>query len=423
MATGRGQATISNFVVQNADSVGSASRDLQLILGAIRSHLGMDVAFVSEFTDGHRVFRSVDSDRDDQPVRVGGADPLEASYCQRVVDGRLPELIPDTAAVPGALELPVTTALPVGAHLSVPIRLKDGRIYGTFCCFSFAPDQSLNERDLKMMRVFADLAADRIEANLEADRRRQDVEQRIASVLAGNDLLTVYQPIFDLQKASVSGFECLTRISAAPVRSPDIWFKEAAEVGRGVELEMKAVERALLGIQDLPGDVYVALNLSPDSVMQGRISDVLQRVPRERVILEITEHAAIEHYLDLAKALASLRYEGLRVAVDDAGAGYASFRHILSLKPDLIKLDISLTRGIDTDPVRRSLATALIAFGRETGSEIVAEGVETAQELRALRALGVAKAQGYYLGRPAPLATAAAFCQPGRPLISGFNIG
>jgi hypothetical protein len=103
----------------------------------------MDVAFLSEFTDGQRVFRHVDSSLENLPVKVGGADPLEASYWQRVVDGRLPELIQDATAVPAAMELPVTRALPVGAHLSVPIKLKDGSVYGTFWCFSFTPTSPL----------------------------------------------------------------------------------------------------------------------------------------------------------------------------------------------------------------------------------------------------------------------------------------
>ena len=106
-----------------------------------------------------------------------------------------------------------------------------------------------------------------------------------------------------------------------------------------------------------------------------------------------------------------LREQGLRISVDDTGAGISSFRHILILKPDIIKLHMSLTRGIDSDAARRALASALIQFAKENGSEVIAEGVETAAELKALRALGVMRAQGYFLGRPAPLATAAALCR------------
>ncbi|MBT9569459.1 MAG: diguanylate cyclase [Thiobacillus sp.] len=132
-------------------------------LAAIRTHLGMDVAFISEFTDGQRMFRHVDSETGHAPIAVGEGGPLEESYCQRVVDGRLPELIPDAFAEPEAVALSATRDLPVRAHLSVPIRLANGDIYGTFCCFSPHPDASLNERDIALLRIFADLTARHIE--------------------------------------------------------------------------------------------------------------------------------------------------------------------------------------------------------------------------------------------------------------------
>jgi len=366
----------------------------------------MDVAFLSEFTDGQRVFRHVDSSLENQPVKVGGADPLEASYCQRVVDGRLPELIQDATAVPAAMELPVTRALPVGAHLSVPIKLKDGSVYGTFCCFSFTPDLSLNQRDLGMMRVFADLAADVIERNLEKGKQRDEKAKRIQSVISGDGLSIVYQSIINVAQDKVVGFESLTRFSATPLRGPDVWFNEAASVGMGAQLEMRAVELAMAALDSLPQDVYLSFNVSPEALINGDLRRVLEGMPLERLVLEITEHATIDEYSELTNALAPLRTQGLRLAVDDAGAGFASFRHILRLQPDIIKLDMSLTRDIDTDAARRALASALIRFAHETGSKIVAEGVETASELRVLRSLGVNKAQGYFLGRPAPLANA-----------------
>lgn len=132
-------------------------------LAAVRSHLGMEVAFISEFVDGQRIFRHVDSASGHAPIAVGDGDPLDSSYCQRVVDGRLPEIIPDTFELAETLALAPTRELPVRAHLSVPIHLSNGGIYGTFCCFSSTPDASLNERDIAMLRIFAELAARHIE--------------------------------------------------------------------------------------------------------------------------------------------------------------------------------------------------------------------------------------------------------------------
>lgn len=130
---------------------------LQNTLSALRRHLDMDVAFISHFHDGVREFRVVDSKNQNPPIAVGDSGPLEDSYCQRVIDGRLPEIINDAFELPEAMNMEVTALVPVRAHMSVPIKLSDGKVYGTFCCFSYTPDQTLNERDISVMHVFADL--------------------------------------------------------------------------------------------------------------------------------------------------------------------------------------------------------------------------------------------------------------------------
>lgn len=374
------------------------------ILHAVREHLKMEVAFVSEFTQGQRVFRYVDSSWGKSPVQVGAGGPLEESYCQRVVDGRLPELIHDAQANSIAAELEATFAVPVGAHMSVPIRLSDGSIYGTFCCFSRSADTSLNLRDLNLMRVFADLAGKMIDRERVAHHNLHEIHQRIRQVLHGDSMHMVYQPIYDLERAAIAGFESLSRFSATPTRSPDRWFNDAHAVGLGVELELKAIESALQVMPRLNGGLDLAVNASPETILDPRLEKLLANMDRvSHVVLEITEHAAVERYEEIASRLKPYRDKGLQIAVDDAGAGYASFRHILNLEPDRIKLDMSLTRDIDIDPARRALAAALIHFSADTGSILVAEGVETAAEAATLIELGVEKAQGYFLGRPMTL--------------------
>jgi len=372
------------------------------ILHAIRSHLNMEVAFVSEFTEGKRIFRYVDSDWSGNPVKINQSNPLEESYCQRVVDGRLPELIPDASCNRTALELPITCQLPVGAHMGVPIRLSDGSLYGTFCCFSRTPDHSLNTRDLALMRVFAELASKMIERERKLSTRRYTSRARIERVLSGNSLSMVYQPIVDINRNVIAGYEALARFGdEMPVSGPDQWFRDAHLAGLGVELEMHAIETALRVMPQLDKTIDIAVNASPETVLDSRLNALLGGTASlERLVLEITEHAAVERYEAIAQCLKPYRARGLKIAVDDAGAGYASFRHILNLVPDRIKLDMSLTRDIDVDPARRALAAALIHFSAETGSTLVAEGVETAAELNTLLELGVNRAQGYFLGRP-----------------------
>jgi len=372
-------------------------------LHAVRSHLGMEVAFIAEFSEGARVFRHVDGRTEHLVLCVGDSNPLEESYCQRVVDGRLPELINDATQLPAALELPVTRELPVGAHLSVPIRFSDGGVYGTFCCFSTRPDGSLNERDLNTLRLFAAFAGRLLETQAKSQQSCASKRSRIESVLAERSYGVVYQPIVHLVENRIVGHEALARFRADPQRTPDKWFDEAGQVGLQKELEIALIEAALQGFDRLPADSYLSLNVSPETILAGAVGEVLPSQPLDRLMLEVTEHALVQDYERLAEALEPLRREGLRLAVDDAGAGYASFRHILKLKPDVIKLDASLIRNVDSDTGCRALAAALIRFAEETGCKVVAEGVETQEELAMLRRLAVNKAQGYLLGRPSAL--------------------
>jgi EAL domain-containing protein (putative c-di-GMP-specific phosphodiesterase class I) len=162
------------------------------------------------------------------------------------------------------------------------------------------------------------------------------------------------------------------------------------------------VTAALTALESLPRHHFLTINVSPQTIVAAEFDDVLAERPLHRVILEVTEHAAVDEYANLTQALAPLRARGLRIAIDDAGAGHASFRHVVDMAPNVIKLDMGITRGIDVDRSRRALAAALIGFARETGAQIYAEGVETPAELSVLRELRIDAAQGYLLGRPMP---------------------
>jgi EAL domain-containing protein (putative c-di-GMP-specific phosphodiesterase class I) len=149
--------------------------------------------------------------------------------------------------------------------------------------------------------------------------------------------------------------------------------------------------------------MYLSVNASPELINLWANRELPGGVPYHRLLLEITEHHPIEDYDELLSALEPLRERGVRIAIDDAGAGYSSFRHILLIKPDVIKLDISITRGIDEDASRRALATALLSFAAEIGATLVAEGVETTAEKETLQQLGATLGQGYLFARPGPL--------------------
>jgi EAL domain-containing protein (putative c-di-GMP-specific phosphodiesterase class I) len=381
---------------------GVGDRGVSHVLRVVRKHLRMDVAFISHFRETDRVFEHVDADGV-APIAVGQSIPLEDGYCLKVVRGELPQLIADTSEVPAALAIPATQAIPIGAHLSIPVELESGEVYGTLCCFSHRPDKTLGERDIGMLRAFAEVLAGRIDERLSSERLEQRAAEEIRGLMRMGAPRIVYQPIYRLDDDTLVGVECLSRFDVEPYRSPDVWFNAAHSAGVGLELELQAIENALAALDQFPDEVFLGINSSPELILAGHLVPLLAQVDGSRVMLELTEHATVGDYVGLLHALEPLRRRGVRLAIDDAGAGYASMRHILNLKSDVIKLDMSLTRGIDKDASRRALAKGLISFAHEVGAHITAEGVETRAELEMLRRVGVDKVQGFFLSKPLSL--------------------
>lgn len=231
-----------------------------------------------------------------------------------------------------------------------------------------------------------------------------DARARVEPVLLDPSLLsTVLQPIVDLRSGEVFAAEALSRFSPAPHRPPDAWFADAHRCGLGVALEVLAVTQAVAQLDRVPEHVAVSVNVGAGAVRSHLLLDALEAAPHQRIILELTEHALVDDYPALVTSLRSLRRSGLRVAIDDTGSGYSGLSHILKMAPDFIKLDRELSSGIDLDPVRRALATSLVAFAADTGAEIVAEGIETEGELIEIGGLGIRYGQGFHLGHPVPV--------------------
>ncbi|MBV8559196.1 MAG: EAL domain-containing protein, partial [Acidimicrobiia bacterium] len=208
------------------------------------------------------------------------------------------------------------------------------------------------------------------------------------------DFRLVYQPIVHLDTGVVAGVEALCRFSDG--RSPENWFHQCEHLDLAAALDLAIIEQALADLPLLP-DGYLSINLSPSTLRDPRLTQLLRApgVPADRIVVEVTEHARVNDYLEAQRVLGALRRGGIRLAVDDAGSGYASLRHILELRPDIVKMDQSITRDIDSDPARQALATALVIFAGEIGASVVAEGVETEAELRALFAAGIQRGQGF----------------------------
>ncbi len=378
--------------------------------------MGMEIAYISEFlTDSAGetvVFRGVDGPGFEQLLAVGARKPREDTYCHHVLNGSLPGLMTDTRLYPNAQSLAVTHSIPIRAHISTPIYLPGGKVYGMLCCISPRADPSLTDRDMQVMKVFADMAAYHINQYLRVKTDLSEASFRIEQAIEHNEFTIVYQPIMTLAPLRLVGFEALCRFVPDPYRPPDHWFREAASVGLGAELELAAVRVALHAFCTLPEDLFISVNVSPDAILNTGFMEQFSKYPKDRLVVEITEHTKVDDYDALLAALAPLRAAGARLSVDDAGAGFASLQHILNLSPELVKLDVELTKAIDIDPARRALAAALVYFAKDTHSQIIAEGVETESELATLTALGVPMGQGYLLGRPADLASSKSLCEP-----------
>jgi EAL domain-containing protein (putative c-di-GMP-specific phosphodiesterase class I) len=244
-------------------------------------------------------------------------------------------------------------------------------------------------------------------SKLEADRlaadEREEVRGRIRGIIEREAFDIAFQPVLALETGTVVGFEALARFFDARGDSPDRFFGEALEANLDFDLEIAVMRKALCSLSQLPRNTYLAINVSPQTAASPELARLCTRHAADRIVLEITEHSSVDDYRVLGERARALRDMGVHLAIDDAGAGFASLRHVLRLEPDLIKLDRSITRNIDTRVRHQSLAAALLTFAAGTSASIIAEGIETAEELATLKRLGVPYGQGYYLGRPGPL--------------------
>jgi diguanylate cyclase (GGDEF)-like protein len=241
----------------------------------------------------------------------------------------------------------------------------------------------------------------RFDPNEVSLQHQEGDRHEIVAVMEDPEGLTpVFQPLVALATGQVSGYEALTRFKQPPKRFPDQWFNLAARVGLGGALEAHAIKKAL-EVPGRPPGTYLSLNLSPSTLRAPEVQDVLPE-DLTGLVIEVTEHELASDDVALAADLADVRRRGARVAVDDAGAGYAGLQQLMRVAPDLIKLDRSLVTNIHEDPAKQALVDSFVRFGRRTGAQVVAEGIETEDELRVLSDLDVTYGQGYFLAKPGP---------------------
>jgi EAL domain-containing protein (putative c-di-GMP-specific phosphodiesterase class I) len=400
----RGKKGGCAMVIPFIDLPSTGDPVLLRLLSLARAHLDMEVAWLSIFRDGQQVIVAAEGALDEMNVVVGSGSDLGDAFCAQVLAGRLAQVVTDARRHPIARELGATQQLNIGSYVGAPWREADGSIGGMLCCLSRTPDPGLDEHSARYLGMLADLISDHLGSPAARELRwARHAEREIRAVLDARAVRTVFQPVVRLADSTILAYEALSRFDHPLSARPDRAFAMAAGRGLGPELELMAAGCALAHLALAPPGGWLGINFSADTVMNPAALALLMRhAGRQPILLEITEHTPVSDYERLTACLRPLRAAGVLIGVDDAGAGFASLSHILHLRPDVIKLDIALVRGIDQDPVRRALARSLVTFSHEIGATLVAEGVESTAERAALSALGVTYGQGFLWGKPGP---------------------
>lgn len=257
-----------------------------------------------------------------------------------------------------------------------------------------------HDSDAPTVAVGVDVAARRLAAS--------QLAVAVRDVVAAGDALEMHlQPIVALDKplGTPVGFEALARFQTSPYEPPNVWLERASHAGLQHELELSCVRNALAHLSAFPAAPYLAVNVSPETLVSAEFERIVSEVAANRLVVEVTEHEVVREYDLLVRVIGGLRERGLRLAVDDAGAGFASFRHVLELKPEIIKLDTHLIRGISEDHSREALVRSLVSFAEDVGATLIAEGIESRADLLTLRNARVPLGQGYLFAHPGPAPT------------------
>ncbi len=385
---------------QSRSAVGDQIGDL---LKTAKAGLNLSVAFLSRLDGTTQYLEVVESSGPASLLFKEGYETDQANtFCQAILDGRLPPVIPDVRKHPEAMKLPASRLPRIRSYVSVPVRLSNGELYGTFCAAGLTTDKALSRRDQTLMEVLASAAAVLLEPDVRERARCEEVERRLGPLMDAGGPVVFLQPIVDLEAGRRVGAEALSRFPAEWGMAPDVVFAQAHSIGEGDRLELLALVRAGELLAEVDG--YVSMNVSPATLLTPACSEVLGALPLHRVLLELSEHDRVEDYDALHDVLRPLRARGMRLAIDDVGAGFSSLRHIVLTAPDVIKIDRSLVDGVHHDKVLRTLVASLGEFATGLGAAVVAEGIEDIEDANALRECGIGYGQGWHFGRPGPAA-------------------
>ena len=375
---------------------------IQHYLETARETLQMDVAFVTAVDGVEQTFTHLAGDSESFGWRSGDVIPATDGYCHYVLTGEMPNVVQDASTHKLASQLPATRLARIGSYIGVPITLGSGRVYGALCVSSHSSTRDLGPSDTAFLNVLGRQISEELSRQeLEITARSFQLRD-LAAWLEPGGLTVLVQPIVALGSGDVKGVEALARFPGHPGNPANV-FGAAGLAGIGAELELAAVREALPLLSQLPEPLFMSLNVSPGTLQDLELENLLLDVPGERIVLELSDHGPLVEHGELVHRLDTFRARGIRIAVDDAGSGYAGLQSLLALDPDIIKLDIGLVKNVDQDAVRRCLVRSLAEFAGEIGATLIAEGIETRGELEMLPTLGVDTGQGFFLAKPEPL--------------------
>lgn len=339
---------------------------------------------------------------DSRPVDL--PDIVEGRRARRILDmARSGPWVDDWTSPSGLSPGTLADDLQIQSVAWAPLRA-DGRVIALLCVGGAMPAADMAPTMPWIVELAAVLEGSALGASLRDRASIVASRDRIRAVIAEGAYRAVFQPIVDLASGQHLGYEALTRF--ADGAAPDAVFAEAGAAGLRMELEIATAETALRSAGPLPANRFININVSPELVLAREPLRTMLREWGFGVVLEVTEHTPVADYGAVRAAIADIG-EHIQLAVDDAGAGFASLRHILELRPAMVKLDRSLISGVDQDPARQALIAGMVHFAARLEFILLAEGVETEAERVALLELGVTRAQGYLFGRPMPAAALA----------------
>lgn len=386
MSAGRHDLILTHM--RNAEVADGVRAQIDLHLDRLRRSHGFELVFAARVAGGERRIEAMSADPDssvdhrvgevralrDCPVVMAAAAAAPQAFAGQLSGVHLPPVAP-----PGVI--------------AVTLFSSSGSLFGVLGGVVSEPvEAGVLTAAATGMTVGLDLLHDH-------ETAAQRVRGMLGEVMRERQFYPVFQPVRDLVSGGVVYREGLTRLTTEDGTTVPQMLAAAHSVGLGPALEL-AFARAI--IEEDEGGVDnsgVAINLSEATLHSAEFETFLDTV-EPGLTVELTEYEPVRDYPALAGVVARMRAAGLSLAIDDAGAGYTSLRHILDLKPDVLKMDASMSARVDTDPEALALFRALQSYCDETGTLLVIEGVERPEQLEALRSIDARYVQGYHLGGP-----------------------